>query len=179
MLSLVRVSTMVLNRTFGRQAIGSLILKNNNKMNTVSATYKCILAEVEEHIGHTHRTNTTELESAGMFFLPMKFRGVFPANQIPILTLEQPYCIVNLDSSDQVGRHWVSIAKHKGGVHFYDSYGRDGGSILPLLILSGNGYITNADNDVEQSLHESNCGQRSLSWLLLYERYGAKLALEL
>ncbi len=148
-------------------------------MCTVDEAYRGILAEVEQHIGHAHRTTITELESVGRLLLHNKLRGVFPANQIPILTREQPYCIANLDSSDQDGSHWVAIAKHDGGVHFYDSYGRSGGRILPLLKISANGDISNADDDVEQRPGESNCGQRSLSWLLLYEHYGAELALEL
>lgn len=149
-------------------------------MCTVDETYRGILAGAEQHMGHAHRTTNTELERAGRCLLHLKFRGVFPANQIPMLTCERPYCIVNLDTSDQDGSHWVAVAKHDGGeVHFYDSYGRDGGSILPWLRLSGNGDISNADDDVEQRPGESNCGQRSLSWLLLYEYYGAECALEL
>ena len=146
---------------------------------TTDQIYKKLLKRVEEFIGNNKTTFSTDLYNAGKHIFGNKFRGVFTADQIPKLTSKQPYCIVNLDKSDEEGSHWISLAKHNGKTYFYDSFGRPNKHILPLLSKSGNGKILDTDEDREQGFADENCGQRSTAFLLFFDIYGAEKALEI
>ena len=146
---------------------------------TTDQIYKKLLKRVENLIGNDKTTFSTDLNNVGKYLFGKKFRGVFSADQIPKLTSQQPYCIVNLDTSNELGSHWVSLAKQNGKVYFYDSFGRPNKHILPLLSKSGNGKILDTDEDREQGFADTDCGQRSLCWILLFDEYGAEKALEI
>ena len=118
-----------------------------------------------------------ELEKAGVKLFGVKFKGVFPSDKIPRLNDLKSYAILNLDKSNQAGSHWVAIAHKDGMTYLYDSFGRKGVKIIPSLYHSGNGRIINTDLDKEQDEKETNCGARSLSWLLMFDKYGAKNAI--
>lgn len=118
-------------------------------------------------------TSSSELKKIGKRLFKNKFVGVFPSDRIPKMQNNQ-YAIVNLDSSDQAGSHWVSIAKSNKGIHIYDSFGRKVKKILPSLKQSGNGTIFEPEADVEQSQESENCGQRCLASLCVYDNFGHK-----
>lgn len=136
--------------------------------------YKTILHKVEKMLGN-ETTFSNDLADVAKSLLGHKFKGIFPADKLPQLTKTQPYAIVNLDTSWEEGSHWIALAKSGKKVIFYDSFGRPNTSILPLL---KGGNIVNTEDDAEQKMEETNCGQRSLSFLLLFDRYGEKMALQ-
>lgn len=140
------------------------------------AIYKTLLRKVETKMGN-ETTFSNDLFVVAKSFLGHKFKGIFTADQIPKLTKTQPYAIVNLDSSYEEGSHWIALAKSGKKVIFYDSFGRPAKSILPLLKGEGT-TIVNTEDDAEQKIEETNCGQRSLSFLLLFDKYGEKMALQ-
>ena len=105
-----------------------------------------------------------------------KFHGVYPSDQIPELTKEKPYAILNLDKSTESGSHWVAIAKVNNETYIYDSFGRKNQQIIPSLSKSGNGTIEDTDRDAEQKINELNCGNRSVAFLLLVDRFGINYA---
>ena len=148
-------------------------------MSTTDEIYNKLLKKVEKLIKHNHTTFSTELYDVGKHIFGNKFHGVYASDKIPKLTDKQPYCIVNLDSSDEYGSHWIALAKGKNKIYFYDSFGRPDKIILPLLRKSGNGKIMNTEDDREQGFKDTDCGQRSLCWILLFDEYGAERALEL
>jgi hypothetical protein len=122
-------------------------------------------------------TYSTDLERAGVKLLGSKFRGVFPSDKIPPLNDLKSYAVLNLDSSNQAGSHWIAVAHDNGKTYVYDSFGRKAVKIIPSLFHSGNGRIINTDPDAEQKIKETNCGARCITWLLFFDRYGAKKAL--
>ena len=77
--------------------------------------------------------------------------------------------IFNLDTKKQPGSHWVAVVKDKKHYIVYDSFGRD-------IKLKQKNYIM-TDKDAEQSVEESNCGQRSVAWLVVVAVKGIKTAL--
>ena len=144
--------------------------------------YKGLVHNVENMLGSKTTTFSSDLLRIGKSLLKGKFAGIFPADKIPILTEKVPYAIVNLDDSNESGSHWVAIAKDpsKPKIIFYDSFGRPDKLILPSLGGSGQrGDIVNTDMDREQKIQETNCGQRSIAWLLFFDKYGAKEALKI
>ena len=136
--------------------------------------YKTILRKVEKKIGN-ETTFSNDLHNVAKSLLGHKFQGVFTADKLPRLTKTQPYAIVNLDSSWEEGSHWIALAKSGKKVIFYDSFGRPATSILPLL---KGGNVVNTEDDAEQKIEETNCGQRSVAWLMLFDKYGEKMALQ-
>jgi len=121
-------------------------------------------------------TYMDDLDRVGRKLLGIKFKGVFPSDKIPILNDLKPYCILNLDRSDESGSHWISLGKLNKGSIVYDSFGRCHTQIIPNLKYSGNGRISNTDRDSEQEIHQSDCGARCLAFLVVLDKYGPDVA---
>ena len=137
--------------------------------------YNAYLKQIYKLIGNK-TTYLTQLLGAGKKLLDIKFKGVFPSDKIPKLNDLSPYCILNLDRSNEPGSHWISLAKDGDRTLIYDSFGRDYKRIIPNIAYSGNGTIANTDKDSEQKISETDCGARSLAWLLLFDKHGWDVA---
>lgn len=144
--------------------------------------YRYYTKSIEGMIGRGMKgkraTFLTELDSIGHKIFGHKYHGTYSRNHVPRLTDLSPYCIINLDRSDEPGSHWVGVSKLKGKdeVLLYDSFGRNHRKILPGLSFGNGVTIKNTDLDVEQQHKETNCGQRSMAWLVVFEKYGPKIA---
>jgi hypothetical protein len=142
--------------------------------------YKLYLTRIVYPLVSDKTTYSSQLLGAGKKLLGVKFKGVFPSDKIPKLNDLAPYCILNLDKSDQSGSHWIAVVKCKYPSKdsiVYDSFGRDHKKIIPNLDISGNGRIINTDRDAEQKVLEDDCGARCLSFLLVYDNYGRNTAM--
>lgn len=147
---------------------------NEKKANRI---YKKILnVIVKPEIGNK-TTFAKDLETAGIKMLGSEFKGVYPSDKIPKLNALKKYAILNLDRSDEPGSHWIAVAFDDDKTYVYDSFGRKSTRIIPSLFHSGNGRVIDTDPDREQDYEETNCGARSLGWLLFFERYGPKNAI--
>jgi hypothetical protein len=124
-------------------------------------------------------TYLSDLESVGFKFLKHRFKGVYPSDHIPKLTDLTPYCVLNLDKSNESGSHWIALAKikDKDKVMVYDSFGRKHSVIIKALQFSGKGRIVSTDNDAEQQIFQTDCGSRSIAWLLFVDNWGVKKAM--
>jgi len=126
-----------------------------------------------ENIHGSGETNGGQLHKIGKKMFKNKFRGVFPSDEIPVFRSGE-YSIINLDSGDQPGSHWVACVKKNKKTYVYDSFGRKTIKIIPSLIQSGNGIIVESENDKEQARKEDNCGQRCLAALQVYNNHGVE-----
>ena len=124
-------------------------------------------------------TYLTELLGAGKKLFGVKFKGVFPSDKVPKLNDLAPYCILNLDRSDEPGSHWISLAKLDDVTLVYDSFGRDYKKIIPNLDYSGNGRIKNTDRDAEQKILQSDCGARCIAFLMVLDKHGKDMAMKI
>lgn len=140
--------------------------------------YDNILKKVVYPLLGDDTTYMDDLERVGRKLLGTKFKGVYPSDKIPKLNDLRQYCILNLDNSKQKGSHWVALAKKENSNNslIYDSFGRCHTKILPNLQYSGNGRIQNTDRDIDQKIEETDCGARSMAWLLLFDKYGEHMA---
>lgn len=123
-------------------------------------------------------TYMNDLDRVGRKLLGIKWKGVFPSDKIPKLNDLKPYCILNLDRSTESGSHWISLAKIHGKDKCicYDSFGRSNKKIIPSLQKSGNGTIEDTDRDAEQDIMQTDCGARSLGWLVMLDKHGLEKA---
>lgn len=143
----------------------------------IEQKYREVLKKLENTIG-SKVTFSNDLQSLGIRYFGLKFKGVYPSDKIPKLNNLQPYAIINLDNSSLPGSHWVAVAydNKSGNIFVYDSFGRKTKKILPDIYIGGN-KIIDSDHDPEQRLNEDNCGQRSLAWLIVFDEQGDKARL--
>lgn len=121
-------------------------------------------------------TRTEQLNQIASSYLGKKYHGTYASDQIPNLSNSTPYSIVNLDSSDEPGSHWISLAFNDGTVYVYDSFGRSYTEIIPEINQKYN-FVVDSDLDAEQHVMEENCGQRCIAWLMVFDRFGKDVAL--
>jgi Neuraminidase (sialidase) len=139
--------------------------------------YEKYLLQAKSLLGNT-TTYLKDLNGAGKHMLGVKFKGCYASNKIPRLNDLSPYCILNLDRSDQSGSHWIAICKYPNSnkTLIYDSFGRDYKKIIPNLDMSGNGTIVNSQKDPEQKVSQTNCGQRCLAFIMVFDSLGVTQA---
>ena len=152
--------------------------KSQNEKNA-EQLYNQILTKQIYPLTGDKSTYMDDLNRVGRKLLGIKFKGVFPSDKIPKLNDLKPYCILNLDKSTESGSHWIALAKIVGTNNsiVYDSFGRSAKQIIPDLQYSGNGTIRNADlSDSEQTITETDCGARSMAFLVVLDKYGVDVA---
>ena len=136
-------------------------------------TYNKILHIIEEHIGNT-TTDNYQLDKICKQLFNKKWLGCVPLDLIDNNT---GYQIINLSKSYESGSHWIACINDGKNKIFYDSFG-------DLHKLNQNPYIkvlqpTFTEDDTEQMIKESNCGQRCIAWLYLYDNYGLDEAMKI
>ena len=121
--------------------------------------YNELLANLEAALG-TGVTSGSDLDRIGRTLFMRKWNGVHAVNE-PYDS--KGYNIVNLDESGSPCSHWVAVANG----HVYDSFARCG-------IIGETEDLCAGDGDADQNLKETNCGQRCLAWLCVYDSAGLK-----
>ena len=123
--------------------------------------YGMILRDVIGEMGSNDTTTASELTRYLRLKLGSAYRGTFPASKRPVLNEKKPYAVVN--TKDRGMGHWLGMLWTPQGVVVYDSLALDGMT----------------DDDAEQSIAETNCGQRAAAWLLFAKKYGADEAMKI
>jgi hypothetical protein len=141
----------------------------------IESIYNQYIHDIETQLNDKDTTFTNQLNKMGQKLFGNQYVGTFASNQIPDLKNDD-MCIVNLDSTDEPGSHWVALYQKNDIIYIYDSFGRQTYKILPN-IYKLHKVVHMSDNDAEQKHHEFNCGQRSLAWLLVVKNHGVHNAL--
>lgn len=90
------------------------------------------------------------------------FRGVFMRNELPNYPLSKECGIINLDSSENPGTHWVAYAKYNSHIEYFDSYGN---LKPPKEVLKYLGRNLNYNYENVQKSNPFNCGHLCLNYL--------------
>lgn len=112
-------------------------------------------------------TSNKDLEVLGKKFLGKEFSGVYPSDTVP---KDPGLYIVNLDTSDKPGTHWVGLYQSPKSRVVYDSFGRK--DLLPFEAKY-------TESDKEQLEVSNNCGARSLAWLILVKHWGISMGMQI
>ena len=138
--------------------------------------YEKLLMKAEDILGNGSTTNM-QLEILGKFLFKEKFLGVYSANTFPHM-LNNEMLIINTDPSTKSGTHWISVFKYKNKYYCYDTFNRDIKTLFsPYLKNKKN--IVNANIDRDESFSEDNCGQRAICWLILANKYGPNIIMNI
>ena len=135
--------------------------------------YESVLRDVEDVLGSTVTTND-QLDKLGYSIFKNNYLGTYSSDKMPARIKDNQCFILNTDSSRSANKfgHWIGFYKINKRLWFYDSFAR------PKEKLSKywkNKRMYNANTtDREQSYNESDCGSRSMSFLILMKTYGQK-----
>ena len=142
------------------------------------ALYNNYLKQFEKILGKK-ATSSEELTKVCRSVFGNKYAGTFPRDFITPKTLNsrRKYAIINNETSNEDGEHWVCCAYDKGGIYAYDSYGNCIFSLVPELKQYKR--VVNTDRDAEQYGSQANCGARCCSWLYVFDKHGKDVALKI
>lgn len=90
------------------------------------------------------------------------FRGVFMRNELPKRPHKRECGIINLDSSESSGSHWVAYGKSNDYIEYFDSYGN---LKPPKEFIDYVGPTINYNYENIQGNHPYNCGHLCLKFL--------------
>ena len=126
-------------------------------------------------MGKKTTTDNFELMQVGKQLLGDKFAGAYSSDQRPALSKKKPYAILNTKPTSSGGGHWVGLARMppNGKIMHYDSFGRSHRQLFPDRWEDE---AIDTELDVEQDERTTECGQRSLAWLLLFDQLGSSAA---
>lgn len=100
------------------------------------------------------------------------FRGVFMRDELPKKSFQKECGVVNLDSSENHGTHWVAYVKINSYVEYFDSYG----NLRPpqeLINYVGSNIQYNYINS--QKNHPYNCGHLCIKFLKKFWQINRRL----
>jgi hypothetical protein len=119
------------------------------------------------------------IEKVGRKVLGPIFKGVYPQDMFPVEKVG--YYVINTDTSNESGTHWVAVINTKKYIYVHDSYGRDTKTILKHIVHKAKmakKTLIKADPDVEQK-NSNVCGCIALAFLLTAKQLGINKALKI
>lgn len=141
----------------------------------IQKDYNNALMHTEDVLG-AGVTNNAQLDKLCFSLFRNDYLGTFSADQFPRYVRNGQCFILNTDSSRSANRygHWVAFCKSSknGKIYYYDSYARPASE---LSIYWKNKRIINANkNGRDQSFKSSICGSMSVSFLIVFKKYGER-----
>lgn len=133
----------------------------------VQALFNFTLNEIYKDLGNLE-TDNFQLNDYCKDIGIDNFVGVFALDEIPQLKNNQN-CIINLDTSNEPGSHWVALFKYRNKTYFFDSFNR---KILPYTRVV-------IDKHMKQKNRYEDCGQRCIVFLCLVQVLGLHDTLKL
>ena len=132
--------------------------------------YDNAIIHLKDKLG-VRATSNTQLDAVGHKLFGKKYLGTFSADSYPTSDKmsNNDMFIINNKNHNSLGEHWISVAKKGNHVYAFDSFHRRIGGLNHHF--THNGWIP-AGRFIEQSSKETDCGVLSMSWLILFKKYG-------
>lgn len=128
--------------------------------------YKRYLSIIKKELSDTATTGDQLYDLCHRLRIPLT--GVYASDEKHIHFRNNSCFIINTDRLGESGTHWcggINLGKH---TYLYDSFGRNN---LSFPSLKGR-KITYTNPDKEQMQHQTDCGQRTISALLVFYKKG-------
>ena len=143
-----------------------------------TAMYHKLVDALEDHYDNESKTNTDLIQIGKVIFKPLG-NNVIRNADYSFDKMDGEYSIINTDNGQ--GIHWTGVYQYHKKVYVWDSFGRDIKQLMPEFVQRARtqGYDiikANKHYDNEQEANQSDCGLRSLAWLILAESKGIKTA---
>jgi hypothetical protein len=149
-------------------------MTSKSKERKLFNAYKKVLYE---ELGHAD-TESEQLDKIGRREFGTHWSGVHPQDRVKLRP--NSYCIVNTDTHDKPGLHWMAVYTTKNHAYIYDSYARPVKTLVRHLIdnINEHGFIlgkTDKVHHMEQIGYSSGvCGQNSMAFLLVVRDLGIR-----
>lgn len=102
------------------------------------------------------------------------FRGIYMRDSLPLKIRLNESGIINLDSKEKQGTHWVAYIKEHNTVTYFDSYGNLPPPKELVQYFKSRGSVKIRYNyDVVQKYNSYQCGQYCLKFL--YNQYNSNI----
>jgi hypothetical protein len=115
-------------------------------------------------------TNNIQLLKLGKKLFGEKFKAVYCADDNIRLNNDQ-CCIVNTDPHTKSGSHWCGLYKYRNVYYIFDSFGRN---IHKLTKFFKNKRWVEIEHRRVESFKSSNCGELSMTFLIIFDKYKLK-----
>ena len=136
-----------------------------------------ILKEYEQNLMYTKdvlktssTTNNIQLEKLCKNLFDDLFTGVFTADKYPKHISNGEMFIIH--NRKNKGEPWVSVSKYNNKMYAYDTFSRN---IHKVSIFWKNNNWISANKNRDQSYYEYDCGERCISWLIAFYKYGPRI----
>ena len=128
------------------------------------------LVDIDNILGTDEKTNNVQLNKLGVIIFGKRFKGVYTADARFQLKNNE-MCIINTDSANKKGLHWIGLYKHNNLKYFYDSFARDFRALSPYF---KNKRWVNVNNTVDEAIVSQDCGQLAMAFLIIFDKYRTK-----
>ena len=119
--------------------------------------------------------DSPNVEKISKKYIP-NFVGVFPLNKLPQALRAPANLIVNTDTHNLPGEHWLAVSYQKNGtVYVFDSFGFFYPRLLKLYVNKLRRVTPVMFNRTHyQSIHEQTCALYCIAWLIAVNTPGYK-----
>jgi len=117
--------------------------------------------------------DSLNVQKIGKKYIP-NFVGVFPLNKLPQALRAPANLIVNTDTHNLPGEHWLGVSYQKDGtVYAFDSFGFFYPRILRVYLNKIRRTRPVIYNRIHyQSIHEQTCALYCIAWLITINNQG-------
>ena len=143
-------------------------MKSTDKYTILRTFDQCVI-QIEDILSD-RETNNHQLFHLAKQIMGDKFDGVYCSDD-QIKLKNNQCCIVNTDSHKSRGMHWLAIYKYRNKCYVFDSFARD---VRLLSRYFRHKHWINVEFNRIESYHQSNCGQLSLAWLIVFDKFKTK-----
>jgi hypothetical protein len=130
----------------------------------------------------TNSTTDGQLNIIGNQLFRNQYIGTYSQDNLPFHKIKnKSFAIINTDTKNKGGVHWVALYFTPKTVFIWDSYGRDSRVLLPIFtkqLSNRNIKFKDSDPDADQSKKSKICGPLCLSWMLTVKEVGVKNAMK-
>jgi hypothetical protein len=123
-------------------------------------------------------TDNIQLEKFGNKYFGHEFGGVYAEDVKVNFDSNKKYYIFNNEKKNQAGCHWLGLyVDHPNKqIFIFDTFNRESSKILPDVIVKCHKNcfkVKKGAFDILQNDNQEDCGERSLTYLLLVKHFGA------
>lgn len=129
-----------------------------------------------------HALDTDEINNECRALFGKKFQGTYAQDQK--FPLKPGYYVINTDTKNGPGEHWIGLILTNKSAYLYDSFCRDPKVIVPHLVKRLSKYTIKYDkHDAEQRMTYKgrmvvNCGHSCISFLMIAHNFGIRASMK-
>jgi len=130
-----------------------------------------------------HALDTDEINNECRALFGKRYKGTYAQDQK--FPLKPGYYIINNDTKNGPGIHWIGLILTNKSAYLYDSFVRDPKVIVPHLVKRLSKYTIKYDkHDAEQRPFYKGrmtviCGHSCISFLMIADTYGIRNAIKI